>query len=94
MKNDPNFLTYKGLKDGTATILNFINDPKPVIWEGKFKQQKGENSQKALKRCYKDLLSFRNERYSLLADYVLDYSFLHNPNIDVSELLVLMEKGM
>jgi hypothetical protein len=28
MKNDPNFLTYQGLKDGTATILNLINDPK------------------------------------------------------------------
>ena len=28
MKKDPNFLTYQGLKDGSATILNLINDSK------------------------------------------------------------------
>ncbi len=41
MKNDPNFLTYKGLKDGTATILNFINDPKMQSGEisGNFSQR-------------------------------------------------------
>ena len=71
---------------------NFINDPKPVIWEGKFKPRKGETPQNALRRCYKDLLSFRNERYSLLADYVLDYSFHHSPEREVDELLDLMER--
>ena len=72
---------------------NFINDPKPVIWEGKFKPRKGETPQNALRRCYKDLLSFRNERYSLLADYVLDYSFHHSPEREVDELLDLMERS-
>ena len=72
---------------------NFINDPKPVIWEGKFKPRKGETPQNALRRCYKDLLSFRNERYSLLADHVLDYSFHHNPEREVDELLDLMERS-
>ena len=72
---------------------NFINDPKPVIWEGKFKPRKGEIPQNALRRCYKDLLSFRNERYSLLADYVLDYSFHHSPEREVDELLDLMERS-
>jgi len=28
IKKDPNFLTYDGLKNGTATILNYINDSK------------------------------------------------------------------
>ena len=73
---------------------NFINDPKPVIWEGKFKQRKGENKQNALRRCYKDLLSFRNERYSLLADYVLDYSFHQSPHREVDELLDLIKKNI
>jgi len=72
---------------------NFINDPKPVIWEGKFKPRKGETPQNALRRCYKDLLSFRNERYSLLADHVLDYSFHHSPEREVDELLDLMERS-
>ncbi len=69
---------------------NFINDPKPVIWECKFEQLEGESSQNALKRCYKNLLSFRNERYSLLADYVLEHSFHKCPDRDVDEMLDLM----
>ena len=70
---------------------NFINDPKPVIWEGKFNPQKGEPPQNALRRCYKELLSYRNERYSLIADYVLDYSFHHSPDREVDELLDMMK---
>ena len=72
---------------------NFIKDPKPVIWEGKFKPRKGEPLQNALRRCYKELLSYRNERYSLIADYVLDYSFHHNPDREVDDLLDMMKKS-
>ena len=72
---------------------NFINDPKPVIWEGKFKPRKGETTQNALRRCYKGLLSYRNERYSLIADYVLDYSFHHSPDREVDELLDMIERS-
>ena len=72
---------------------NFINDPKPVIWEGKFKPRKGENIQNALRRCYKDLLSFRNERYSSLADYLMDFSFHQSPDRGVDELLDMIEKS-
>ena len=72
---------------------NFINDPKPVIWKGKFKPRKGEPQQNTLRRCYKELLSFRNERYSLIADYVLDYSFHHSPDREVDELLEMMERS-
>ena len=72
---------------------NFINDPKPLIWEGKFKPRKGETLQNALKRSYKELLSYRNERYSLIADYVLDYSFHHTPDREVDELLDIMERS-
>ena len=72
---------------------NFIYDPKPVIWEGKFKPRKGETPQNALRRCYKELLSYRNERYSLIADYVLDYSFHHSPDKEVDELLDMMERS-
>ena len=72
---------------------NFINDPKPVIWKGKFKPRKGEPQQNSLRRCYKELLSYRNERYSLIADYVLDYSFHHSPDREVDELLDMMERS-
>ncbi|MBS1255329.1 MAG: Shikimate kinase [Deltaproteobacteria bacterium] len=65
----------------------YLNDPKPVIWEGKYKPRKGETHQNALRRCYRELISFRNERYNSIADCVLDYSFHHNPKREVEELL-------
>jgi len=74
-------------------FVNFINDPKPIIWEGKFRPRKGETIQNTLRRCYKELLSYRNERYSLIADYVLDYSFHHSPDREVNELLDMMERS-
>ena len=72
---------------------NFINDPKPVIWKGKFTPRKGEPQQNSLRRCYKELLSYRNERYSLIADYVLDYSIHHSPDREVDELLDMIERS-
>jgi len=72
----------------------FINDPKPVIWKENFKPRKGENKQNALKRCYKDLLSFRNEKYSMIADYVLDYSFHHSPERELDAFLDLIKKNI
>ena len=55
MKKDKNFLTYDGLINGTATILNHINDPKLQLGEisGNFKErpnvQKKMNSDEILK---------------------------------------------
>ena len=85
-------MVYLRLPEEKQELLfeNFVNDPKPVIWKGKFKTRKGENIHSALKRCYKDLISFRNEQYILLADCVLEYSFHHNPEREVGEFLDLM----
>ena len=68
----------------------YLLDPKPVIWGGEYLPREGESPQNALKRCYMDLLSFRNERYGLLADCVLDYSFHHCAKTGVEELLELV----
>ena len=55
----------------------YLLDPKPVIWGEVYLPREGESPQNTLGRCYRELLSFRNERYGLLADCVLDYSFQH-----------------
>ena len=65
----------------------YLQDPKPVIWNGKYLPFEGENPQKALGRCYRELLSFRKERYELMSDYNMDYSFHHNPETTVEDLL-------
>lgn len=68
----------------------YLLDPKPVIWKGKYVPLKRETPQKTLRRCYGELLSFRSERYGLISDYVLDYSFHHCPETDLAELLELI----
>ena len=65
----------------------YLLDPKPVIWGGEYLPREGESPQNALGRCYRELISFRNERYGLLADCVLDYSFHHCAKTGVEELL-------
>ena len=68
----------------------YLLDPKPVIWEGKYLPREGESRQNALERCYRELLTFRNKQYGMLADCVLDYSFHHSAKTGVEELLELI----
>ena len=56
IKKDPNFLTYEGLKNGTATILNFINDPKLEAGQISGNFSKRPNAQKAMNDT--DILKF------------------------------------
>ena len=65
----------------------YLQDPKPVVWEGKYLPREGESPQNTLSRCYRELLSFRNERYRAMADCILDYSFHHSSGTCLEELL-------
>ena len=51
----------------------------------------GEDHQKAIHRCFRELLNLRNKRYESIADLRLDYSFHHNPRTTVKNLLDLIE---
>ena len=68
----------------------FLNDPKPMIWKGKYIPQEGENPEDTLRRSYRELISFRNERYTSMAKCNLDYSFHHNPGTNIKQLLELI----
>ena len=68
----------------------YFKDPKPVIWNGKYIPREGEISQLALRRCYRDLLSFRNEHYALMSDFQLDYSFHQSAGTTVEDVLELV----
>ena len=71
----------------------YLLDPKPVIWGEVYLPREGESPQNTLGRCYRELLSFRNEKYGLLADCVLDYSFHHCTMTGPEELLELVTKN-
>jgi len=68
----------------------YLKDPKPVVWNGKYLPSKGEIPQMALRRCYRELLSFRNKHYTLMSDFHLDYTFHQSPVTTVEDLLELV----
>ena len=68
----------------------YLQDPKPVIWNGKYLPCEGENPQKALSRCFRELLVYRNKRYGLMSDLELDYTFHQSPGTTVEDLLKLV----
>jgi len=65
----------------------YLIEPKPVIWKGKYLPLERESKQKTLRRCYSELLRFRNERYTLISDCELEYSFHHCPKTTLDKLL-------
>ena len=64
-----------------------LEDPKPLIWKGKYKPSGNENHEETLRRCFKELISFRNRKYSLISDCELDYSFHHCPKTKLEDFI-------
>ena len=72
----------------------YLKDPKPVIWNGKYIPTKGEVPQMALRRCYRELLYFRNKHYALMSDFQLDYTFHQSSGTTVEDLLELVGSSL
>jgi len=65
----------------------YLNEPKPVLWQGGYQPNDGESQGDALARCYAQLLADRAERYRELADVVLDYKALREGGIGLTNFL-------
>ena len=65
----------------------YINHPKPVIWGDSFSQRDGETPLTALRRCYPELLKYRQSRYEALAEISLGYDRLRSPGFGPREFL-------
>ena len=48
-------------------MQKFIEQPKPVIWNGMYEQKPGESERETLERCYPALLSARLKKYRAMA---------------------------
>jgi shikimate kinase len=65
----------------------YINDPKPVIWGNSFSITKEEAPKNALKRCYPDLLNYRQNRYEELAEISLGYHALRKADFSAYDFI-------
>lgn len=51
----------------------YLENPRPVLWLGKFVKMPEEKNDEALARCYPKLLSYREDLYKQLAHMTIDY---------------------
>ncbi|NQV89300.1 MAG: hypothetical protein HQ488_03205 [Parcubacteria group bacterium] len=65
----------------------FFQNPKPLVWAENFSMEPTETQDQALRRCYPELLHWRQNRYKMLADRTLGYERTHGHSYSVDQLL-------
>lgn len=58
-------------------IQRYLQDPKPVLWQGAFRSHPGETPQQTVIRCYPLLIAARRQSYEALAHVTLPAAQLH-----------------
>lgn len=60
-------------------IQRYLQDPKPVLWQGAFRPRPGETPEQTVVRCYPVLIAARRQSYEALAHVTL-------PTLELREL--------
>lgn len=58
-------------------IQRYLQDPKPVLWQGAFRSRPGETPKETVVRCYPLLIGARRQSYEALAHVTIPTSQLH-----------------
>jgi shikimate kinase len=58
-------------------IQRYLQDPKPVLWQGAFQPRPGETPQQTVVRCYPVLIAARRQSYEALAHLTIPTLELH-----------------
>jgi hypothetical protein len=58
-------------------IQRYLEDPKPVLWQGAFQPRPGETPRDTVTRCYPSVIAARRQSYEALAHCALGVSRLH-----------------
>ncbi len=66
---------------------DFLKHPKPIIWGDAYQTRAGETELETVARCYSDLLSFRIEKYSLLADITIPYEIHRQKDFSAEDFI-------
>ena len=67
----------------------YIANQRPVLWRGLFSVRPNETNEKALARCYRELLAARERLYERHCDVKIDYYRASEANFGVDDLLEL-----
>jgi len=69
----------------------YIAQPRPILWRDLFSQEPDETNDKALARCYPELLSSRERLYENYADVTIDYYTRNQDGFGVNDFLKEIE---
>lgn len=65
----------------------YLSKKGPMIWNNLFDKRLDETNEEALARCYRELISFREERYQRYADVTIDYYKRVSKGFEVPEFI-------
>lgn len=65
----------------------FMDEPKPVLWQGNYKPRAGETREETLRRCYPELLTLRDKRYQMMADVTLERDLENSAKLTAQSFL-------
>ena len=68
--------------------------PRPILWRDLFSKEPDEANEKALARCYPELLFFRERLYEKWADVTIDYYTRNEDSFGVSDFLREIETAV
>jgi len=69
----------------------YIAQPRPILWRDVFSKEPDEANEKALARCYPELLSSRERLYEKYADVTIDYYTRNQDGFGVNDFLKEIE---
>ncbi len=66
--------------------IQYFANPKPLIWDGHFKQSGNETERDAVLSSYPHLLMARSKKYASLADQTLTSDLILNPDMSIHDI--------
>lgn len=70
----------------------YMNNPKPIVWNGNYRPASDERPEEALHRCYYDLLHERLALYSKRAEVKLPFDRCHNTAMSAQQFLTFVQE--
>jgi shikimate kinase len=68
-------------------LKSYLEHPLPLIWQGLFHQAPNESRHDAFRRCYAQLICYRERLYEQYSDVVLEYDDYCQPTLTVERFL-------
>jgi shikimate kinase len=74
-----------------AKVRDYLQNPRPVLWNGFFQPQPGETLNDTFIRCYPALLEQREKLYEQYSDLRIEYQVHQQPNLTIERFLQICQ---